>query len=468
MPSLFPMWGHVDAVHGMYYLFLHAWIDMFGASELATRLPSALAIGLATAGTATLARMVVVRSGFGTRIAVIAALVFATLPRVTYMGAEARSTALATAIAVWLTVLLLHILQVSLGPDSTPRQRRRAWIGYAVLLAAGIYMFLYLVLLLPAHAVAVWLSGPHREDGLHRLGAWLRSVGVALALALPVLVYGLAQHDQISFLAHRKQADLATAMVGQWFGSALSALVAWLLIGSAILWVFRRPRLDPRLDPRLRARPHAPERRTLLVLLTWLIVPSAVLLVGTRLIAPMYSERYLSFCTPAVAIVIAIGIVALRVRWLQVCTLLLLIALMIPTFLAQRTEFAKDGGSDWRQAASVVGAGAKPGEAVVFDESTRPSRRPRLAMRLYPQDFRGLDDVTLAHPFSDTAGLWDTTVPLASVTDRLAATHTVWVLENVGSVESLRGTDVHDLESIGFTEAASTTIQRTTIIEMTR
>ena len=40
LPSLFGMLGNVDAVHGFYYVFLHFWIDEFGATEFATRLPN--------------------------------------------------------------------------------------------------------------------------------------------------------------------------------------------------------------------------------------------------------------------------------------------------------------------------------------------------------------------------------------------------------------------------------------------
>ncbi|MEO6200451.1 MAG: glycosyltransferase family 39 protein, partial [Cryobacterium sp.] len=103
LPSLFRMLGNVDAVHGTYYLFLHFWVGLFGSSELSTRLPSAIAVGIATAGTFVLARSLV-----DERLALVAAVVFAILPRVTYSGTEARSSALATAVAVWSTIILIR------------------------------------------------------------------------------------------------------------------------------------------------------------------------------------------------------------------------------------------------------------------------------------------------------------------------------------------------------------------------
>ncbi|GAA3872058.1 glycosyltransferase family 39 protein [Leifsonia kafniensis] len=454
LPSLFQMLGHVDAVHGTYYLFLHFWIEAFGTSELATRLPSALAVGLATMATAVLARRL-----FTARVAVVAALVFAVLPRVTFMGAEARSTAMATACAVWLTVLLVQTLRMSASPSTSIRMRRGLWAAYAALGALGIYVFLYLVLLIPIHALAVWLWAPneHRR-ALWR--SWLKATGSGILLAAPVVVFGLAQHEQISFIGTRPQPTLLTALVSQWFDSAPVALAAWALITVAVAVVIfsRHP---------LRGF-ERPVRPALVVMLAWIVVPTAALLIGTFLVAPMYIQRYLSFCTPAVAIVIAVGIVCLGQRWLQAGALLLLVALVAPDYLSQRTSFAKDGGSDWRQTAAVVAANAHPGDAVIFDDSTRPSRLPRLALRLYPAAFTGLQDVTLATSFQQTAGLWDVTVPLASVTEKVASTRTAWILENVGSTEAVAATDVHELENLGFVPALTETVNRTTIIEMTR
>jgi mannosyltransferase len=162
------------------------------------------------------------------------------------------------------------------------------------------------------------------------------------------------------------------------------------------------------------------------------------------------------------------GIACLRPLWPQAAALGLITALMLPTYLDQRGEFGKNYGSDLRQASEVVRAGAQPGDAVVFDESVRPSRKPRLALRLYPAAFEGLRDVTLAVPFDATNDLWDVAVPLEQVTDRLTGTNRVWVLLNQASGENRRGDNIRILQQLGFTVAESTMLNRTQIIEMTR
>lgn len=452
--DLFRMLGNVDAVHGAYYVVLHVWIDLFGASELSTRLPSALAVGAATAGTVVLAR-----SLGNARLAVVAGTVFAVLPRVTYMGAEARSTAMATMLAVWTMVTLVWLLR-------RPHRRRLPllWGLYALGLAAGFYIFLYLVLLIPVHALVVIALTRRRPDRLKALWAWLGATVAASAAAAPVLVWGVAQREQISFLSRRPVADVVTAAVEQWFLGMPLAVVAWLLIlfGVAVVVLRRRRATAPGDSGSVGLGV------SLGVALAWMLVPTAILLGGSHVIAPMYSLRYLSFCTPAVAIAVAVGVVALEYRWLRGLAVALILATLLPSYIAQRGDFAKNGGSDWRHAADVLAARAAPGDAVVFDETGLPSRRPRLAMHLYPDAFSGLADVTLAQHYERTDSLWDTTVPLEARISALAGTSRIWLLRDGAEVDSTRGADVRVLRQQGFSVQRTILVNRTTITEMTR
>jgi mannosyltransferase len=463
LSSLFRMLGHVDAVHGAYYVFLHVWIEVFGASELSTRMPSALAIGAAAAGTAVLSHILV-----NARVAGIAGLVFAVLPRVTYMGAEARSAALATAILVWATVILVRALQ-SGSRHSDPRLGRSGllwWAAYAILMAAGIYMFLYVILLIPVHAIAVPLL--HRREGMRSTGAgspapwrsWAVATTGVLALSFPVLFWGYREREQIAFIGRRPQRDLLDAAVLQWFGNVPLAIAAWALVVLAAVTVLA--------SRNARASGVRPTGRVVTVMLAWMLVPSAVLLAGTHLVTPMYALRYLSMCAPAAAIVMAIGIACFRLTGLQVAALLVVVLLAVPTYVRQRGEFGKNGGSDWRQAATVLETKARASDAVVFDATVRPSRKPRLALHLYPDAFRGLRDITLDVPYDQTNGLWDRTVPLADVIDELPEAGTVWLVQYQGSRQHSDRTDVRALHQQGYSLIDSTTVNRTVIIEMSR
>src|SRR5690606_18539701 len=79
--------------------------------------------------------------------AALTVVMFLVLPRVTWAGIEARSTALTIAVAAWATVLLLRAVE-------RPGRLRR-WLAYAALLALGIWLNIFLALVVPAHALSV-------------------------------------------------------------------------------------------------------------------------------------------------------------------------------------------------------------------------------------------------------------------------------------------------------------------------
>src|ERR1700743_763422 len=98
LPELWKLLGHIDAVHGLYYLLMHGWFTIFPPTEFWSRVPSALAIGAAAAGVTVFTRQFATRS-----TAVCAGAMYAILPRTTWAGMEARSYALAAAVSTWLT-----------------------------------------------------------------------------------------------------------------------------------------------------------------------------------------------------------------------------------------------------------------------------------------------------------------------------------------------------------------------------
>ena len=54
--QLWQMLSNVDAVHGLYYLLMHGWFQIFPPTEFWSRAPSGLAVGGAAAGLVVLGR----------------------------------------------------------------------------------------------------------------------------------------------------------------------------------------------------------------------------------------------------------------------------------------------------------------------------------------------------------------------------------------------------------------------------
>lgn len=441
-PELWRMLQTVDGVHGAYYAFLHVWIGLFGASEFAVRLPSAIAAGFLAAGTAVLAG----RLG-GRRLALAAGLVAALLPRTAVMAAEARSYAIGSAIAVWLTVLLLALLG-----------RRRPWwlwAAYAAGTAVSIYVFLYLALLLVVHGAFVLLF--HRRI----LWRWLTAATAGVLLALPMVLVASAERNQIGFLADRDYITPLNVLALQWF-DPVTAWPCLALIAIGAIAAVRGRRQDP-----------GGFRLSTLTLL-WLVLPTAAVLIGSTLIAPMYTVRYLSFCTPAAAILVSMGVLT-AAGWIARRTplaaatatgilLAVVLAAFVPNLLVLRGPYAKDG-SDWREAAAYLHAHAAPGDAVVYDDRPKDSEKPRLITAIHPADLAGLRDPALLASFRTQSGLWDRTRPNDALT-AADLTPGVWALERGPDPE--HSPDVLHLESLGYRILSSHRINVTTVLRLER
>ena len=417
LPSLFRMLGNVDAVHGTYYFFLHFWVQVFGASPFSVRFPSAIAVGFAVAGIVLLGSRLA-----GTRVGVLAGIVAVVLPRITYMGEEARGYAMSAAGVVWLTILLVHIV----GLD---RPRKRLWVLYAVGLAACGYIFLFSLLIVVAHAVVV-LPGRRRRSSLR---PWIKATVAGVVLAGPVIGFGIGESGQIAFLANRDSTNIRTILVTQWFGNDLLALVAWALIITAIVvWgitSYRARHVPAGFDPAGEQDDRTPGLVPLAA--TWLLGPPAILL-AVNSVHAVYSSRYLSFAVPAAALLLGWLLARIRPRIMALALLVVVVATSSISYFSERTPFAKNN-SDWAQIADTIRSHAQPGQGILFDEGTRPSRAPRLALRTYPASFDGLTDIALKTPWYDTTNWRDSVYPSSVVASRLGSLHgsikSVWLVE---------------------------------------
>lgn len=447
LASLFELLQQVDAVHGLYYLGLHFWIELFGASPFSVRFPSAIAVGVAVAGLVLLgSRLRDLRFG------VLAGIVAAVLPRMTDVGSEARSYAATAAFATWLSLVL--VLQLE-----GPAPRRRGWVAYGALLAVGTSLFIWVALVAALHLLLLLIarSGPNAAIG--RIPGWTAATASALVIASPVLVLAFLERNQISYLEQRQSYDVTSILVSPWFEGPFVAIGGWVLVlGGVLLGVLQARRTRGAI------------RAASLLPLFWMLIPAAFLLTFSVFIA-VYTPRYLAMCAPAIALLIAwpLDELARRRRRLEsLLALAIVLALVAPVWLAQRGPYAKND-SDWAQIGAVIAARAQPGDAVAFDDSVRPSRRPRLAMRTYPQDFAGLLDPTLETPYWRNVTWYDSTLTLAraEATGRLAGITRIWLVEyaTAGAADS-NGTAA--LKAAGFHQVTTVHEYRSAILEFVK
>ncbi len=390
VPALLRMLAGVDAVHGAYYLLMWPIVHTFGTAEVVLRLPSLLAMTAAAAGVAAVGRRL-----HSPRAGLLTGLVFAVLPQVSRYGQEGRSYAFVLACAVLASYLLVRAAE---------ELHRRWLVGYCGAIAALGLLNLFGLLLLAGHAV--FLLARHRT----LLRRWLSMSTLACLPALPVVVLALRQRDQLGWLT----APDATAPgdLTAWLaGSTGSVVLASVLIGLG-----------------LRSRTGA---ATAWLALPWLIAPPVLLLAVAEVAMPVYVQRYVAYCLPALALPVGVGLAGIGMAP-RVIALLLIAGLGLPTQLAQRQV---DGhGDDIRSAADLIAARERPGDGVLYDCPTcHYPDMPREFAFGYPSAFGPLDDLALATLPSASGTLRGTETDQVTLGSRLDGVSRIWLVETGGT-----------------------------------
>jgi mannosyltransferase len=417
----------IDAVHGLYYAGMHLWVDIVGYSPFTLRLPSAICVGIAAA-----LIVLLVRSRASRRTAVLAGIAFCLLPRVTWMGTEGRSYALTAVLALAMTLVFLAAWRRGTAPR---RIRVLWWTLYGATVFLATVTFIYLAFLVGAHAVtALWMLWRARRDPavLASMLGWLISAGTAAVSLVPFALSVVRQSGQVSWIAPISWNTWRQVFRTQWFYMNWPfAFAGWalLILGVvALVLTFRRLRASSSPTSGLDYR----NPSLLAIALPWLVVPTLGVICVSALVSPLYSPRYLTFCAPAIAVLMGVGLDALRRRWLIVTALVALAALAAPQYIDQRQPEAKQNSS-WSEVADLIAQqrAAHPGEtaAIVYGPVRQhPSATTRVIAYSYPDAFEGLIDVKLKTPAAQTGDLWETRYPLDEVTERFTGVDAVWLV----------------------------------------
>jgi mannosyltransferase len=406
LPELWRLLGHIDAVHGCYYLLMHGWFALFPPTEFWSRVPSCLAVGLAAAG------VVIFTKQFSPRTtAVCAGVIFAILPRVTWAGIEARCYAFTAAAAVWLTVLLV---------TSIRRNKWWLWLLYALAVMLSILLNIYLVLLVPAYAVITPVIGRRKAI----VAWWAIASAAAVAIMTPFMLFAHGQNFQVAWISPLNWHNVIDVVQHQYFDNSVpfAILAAVIIVAALAVWLTGESAGPPELAGNT--------RRLLMACAAWIVVPTAVSLIYSATTEPVYYPRYLFFTAPAMAVVLAVCIVAVTSKSRPIAgVLILLAAAAFPNYLlSQRGLYAKEGW-DYSQVADVISAHAAPGDCLLVDNTVYWLPGPiRALLAARPAAFRPLVDVGRGPRGPVRGTLWDGHVAVWLVVDRLKTCDVVWTI----------------------------------------
>jgi mannosyltransferase len=400
--QLWRMLSNVDAVNGLYYVLMHAWFQIFPPTEFWSRAPSGLAFGGAAAG------VVVLGNQFSSRtVAVSSGVICGILPRATWAGIEARPYALSMWAAVWLTVLLVR---------ASRRDQAWIWLSYGIALAISMLLDVYLVLVLLAH-VAFICAFKRSRTVLVRFAIASVLAGCALA---PLVVTAVGQAHQISWITPIGRRTLEDVTIQQYFERSppFTILSALVVATAIVVWLFTSAKLVQA------------DRQLLTLAIAWLAIPTALILIWSALVHPIYTPRYLCFTAPAMALGLGVCIGAVAVTPWAAAALLGLFALAAaPNYLlVQRGPYAKYG-MDYSQVADLITAKAAPGDCLLVNDTVtfQPApMRPLLAAR--PDAYRKLIDLSLWQRATDRNEVFDTNLIPEAVAGPLSDCRIVWII----------------------------------------
>ncbi|KHO18861.1 glycosyltransferase family 39 protein [Mycolicibacterium setense] len=398
--QLWDLIGHIDAVHGLYYLGMHGWFAVFPATEFWSRFSSCLAVGGAAGGVVVLGRQFSSRT-----VSVCAGVLFAILPRITWAGIEARSYSWSTLAAVWLTVLLVAAIR---------RDRTALWVSYGALLVVSTVLNIFVVLMVIPHALAVAMLCDRRRT---RAG-WAAVTTAAVLIVVPFISWCRSQSFQVGWISPLSLRTVAEVAMEQYFDHSLS----FALLAAAVL-------IAPLLVKRLRPTDDG-TRRLALLAAAWVAAPTAVLLVYSAVSQPLYYPRYLCFTTPAMALLLAVCVVAVaRSReWITAALAVFALAATPNYITVQRGPYAKEG-MDFSQVADVISAHSSPGDCVIFDNTTswKPGPiRPITAAR--PGAYAHLVDPGRGTQAPQRNRLWDQHLGIWGVADQVRRCTVLWTV----------------------------------------
>jgi len=402
LQQLWQMLSNVDAVHGLYYLLMHGWFQIFPPTEFWSRAPSGLAVGAAAAGVVVLGRQFSSRT-----VALSSGVVCGILPRATWAGIEARPYALSMMAAVWLTVLFVH---------ATRRDNAWLWLSYGVVLATSVLLDVYLTLLLLAYVAFLCLCR-HSPTVLVRFAVASLLAGCAVA---PFGVEAFGQVHQIVWIAPIGRRTIEDVTVQQYFErSPPFMIVSTLVVATAVvLWLCTSAHL---------ARG---DRRLMTLAIGWIVIPTTVILIWSAMVNPIYTPRYLCFTAPAVALVLGVCIGALAVApWMAAAILSVFTLAAGPNyFLVQRGPYAKYG-MDYSQVADLITEKAAPGDCLLVNDTVTfmpAPMRPLMAAR--PDAYRKLVDLSLWQRATDRNDVFDTNLIPEATVGPLSDCRVVWII----------------------------------------
>jgi mannosyltransferase len=444
--ELFHLLNNVDAVHGLYYLLMHAWMAV-GTSPTVMRIPSVVSMVVAVALTVILGRRL---TGSGW-VGLFAGLIMAFTPTITYYAQTARSYALVVACVLGATLVLLHALAAE--ADGASRARvTRWWVGYGALVLLAGYLNEMALLMLTAHLVTVLLA----RYGRAALRHWAAAAITAVVLVGPLAVISAKEDKAVNWIP-RPGPGAVRVLFHDYFGATTGIAVLLFLCALAAL-------LPPRATWRASSASGSAAGQGRFSAAWWnqggvslpsvalplVTLPAFLLALESVIARPLYVDRYVLYGEAAAALLAGAGLYRIG-TWLAGTVLasrapggrsatsrnaliwvpgIVVCVLTLALQIAPQQRVRTPGSRlfNFGAPSQYIDARAEPGDGVLFFGPF--FRKARLG---YPADYRDLSDFAMAESPEAAGTFAGTDKAPAAVAPLMRDYRRIWVVGNAPS-----------------------------------
>jgi mannosyltransferase len=444
--------SHREANMVLYYLLLRGWV-VLGHSEIALR-----SLSVVLAGGALWVVIMLARTLFGRRVALLAGLLLAVNPLYVQFAQDVRGYALALLLVSGSCLLFVRVIRQQ---DPSPRL---GWTAYTVVTALAAYSNFWAALVPLAQVLSLAFLPAGRIP-------WRRLVASVAALVVLLVPLGLliqaTDSAGVNWAAGSAAGHLFTHIRQSVPHALLDVLVlaAVAAVVVAVVVARRRPAVGA-----VFAR-----QWPLLFTACWLIVPVAAVVLLSLVDKPLLVVRYLMVSLPPVLLLVAVlidRVSALARRGATALAGILLVVVIALSALGVAQWYSTGGPQDFRSAVTYVSDRAHPGDGVlVFAPYERlpvewyvagwPAARHSLHP-VYPATAWGVDPLV----FDGNVAM-----PADAVEQAAAGYQCIWLVSATAD-RSLYPAEAASIDAAlrraGFTPAGSRTFRGVDVVEEVR